>query len=278
MKLSILISLFSAIFALLQEADVYYVVHIKGEIMNESISKPLQLQDKLKPSDKLNFKSPEAKAVIYSTSKGRFILSKSTLSQTKKTSAPLSEYIELVKDILLPVSTSERLSTRSLDLSGVEDLEDFFGIHPYAFIGDTYKVRVSAASYPLASGKYFVYKYSYKGNDYSKRIDTIKDTLVFNKQALYTAKGVLIEPREAGKAEIYYFNAKTSPIRITTLMPIFIPEDQLKEEMLAMLNILKSENFSRDQILEELHKHVESTYGNTNKGALDIWVSNNLGV
>jgi hypothetical protein len=61
MKLSILISLFSAIFTLLQEADVYYVVHIKGEIMNESTSKPLQLQDKLKPSDKLNFKSPEGR-------------------------------------------------------------------------------------------------------------------------------------------------------------------------------------------------------------------------
>jgi hypothetical protein len=278
MKLSILITLLSALFTFQQPAEVYYVVHIKGEIINETTNKPLQLQDRLKPSDKLTLKTPDAKAVIYSSSKGRFVLSHATLSQAKKSSVPLNEYIELVKDVLLPVNTIERLSTRSLDLKGVEDLEEFFGIHAYAFLGEGYKIRVSASSYPMSGGKYFVYKYTYKGQEYSKRIENTKDTLVFNKQALYTVQGTVIEPEAAGRAEIYYFNAKTSPIRITTIIPVFVPEDELKEEMRAMLHILKNEKLDREQILQKLHEHVETTYGNTHRFTFNEWASQFLSI
>jgi hypothetical protein len=277
MKFLLLISYIYLILDFQQTSEVYYVVHIKGEIIHKSTSKKLKLQDQLHFSDELIFKHPEAKLVLYNTDKGHFIIDKTSTKDVEQSTAPISEFtknIKLEKELFL---SSRRYSgTRSTEQERINDLEQFFGINTFVFLGDSYKFRINTNTYPMTSGKYFVYRYSYGGNDYNKRIDYSADTLIFNKHSLYRVKGNLINPVDAGEVDIYYFNNKTSPVKITTLLPVFISENELKTELEVLLNVLKEESLSKEQILNKLFDHVELVYGNTNQSMFNNWAISKL--
>lgn len=275
-KLSLIIWVLLTSLLLQQNVEIYYVVHVKGVVINKKTGRALKIQDQLKPSDELVYQSADAKVVVYSSRKGRFMLDKSIAQRADKPDAPVSEYWAFVKNLFVPSSSSAHLSTRSLEVDAVDDLETFFGINTYVFIGDVYKLRMDRSSYPMSGSKYFVFKYNYNGTDYSKRIAHAGDTLIFDKTALYTVKGAVINPEEAGKADIYYFNARTSPLKITTLLPVFLPEAQLKSEMQAMLHILKEDNLSREEVLNQLYEHVIIIYGPTNRMMMEAWINDNM--
>lgn len=275
-KLSLILWLLLPGILFQQKAEIYHVVHVKGIVINKKTNQALKIQDQLKSSDELIYQTDDAKVVVYSTGKGRFLLDKPTAENAGKPDAPLSEYWTFVKSIFIPSSETEHLSTRSLANPGVDDLESFFGISTFVFIGDMYKLRIDKYTYPMTGSKYFVYRYNYNEVDYSKRVTHSGDTLIFNRNSLYTINGKVINPEEAGKVEIYYFNTRTSPLKITTLLPVFLPEDQLKKELGAMLSILKNENLSREGLLNQLYEHVVGVYGPTNRKMLEEWIDRNF--
>jgi hypothetical protein len=249
---------------------------VKGTVINKKTKHTLKLQDQLRPSDELIYQTPDARVIVYSTGKGRFLLDKPTADKAAKEDAPLSAYWSFVKNLFMPATASEHLSTRSLETPAIDDLETFFGINTFVFIGDTYKLRVDRGEYPMSGGKYFVYKYVYNGTDYSKRIAHAGDTLIFDRKSLYTVKDQVISPEKAGKVEIYYFNARTSPLKITAMRPIFLPEDQLKKELQSMINILKPRQLSEENLIDQLYEHVVVVYGRTNRQMLEEWIARNL--
>jgi hypothetical protein len=76
--------------------------------------------------------------------------------------------------------------------------------------------------------------------------------------------------------DIYYFNARTSPLKITTIRPLFLPEDQLKKELQGMVNILKNQQLSPEELIDQLYEHVVVVYGRTNRQMLEAWIDHNL--
>ncbi|QHT65829.1 hypothetical protein GXP67_03690 [Rhodocytophaga rosea] len=278
MKLSLIIWILFTSLLFQQKEEIYHVVHVKGTVINKKTKQALKLQDQLKPSDELIYQTPDARVVVYSTAKGRFLLDKPTADKAGKADAPLSEYWRFVKNLFMPASAGEHLSTRALETPAIDDLESFFGINTFVFIGDTYKLRVDRGEYPMSGGKYFVYKYVYNGTDYSKRIAHTGDTLIFDRKSLYTIKDQVISPEEAGKVDIYYFNARTSPLKITTMRPVFLPEVQLKKELQGMISILKNQQLSEESLIDQLYEHVVVVYGRTNRQMLKEWIERNLNI
>ncbi len=260
-----------------QIAETCYVVHVKGEVINQSTQRVLKLQDRLELDDALDFKTPESEVALYI--KGRyFVINEAYPAYLKESgrSSRISELLDVVKNRAL-----QKQKSRSDSLRGVNSLEDFFGIPTFVFLGNSYGIKINPGSFPMNSGKYFVYTYAYGGNVVKKRISSSGNTLIFNKDELYTEGGNLIEPEKAGKVDIYYYDGTrgTPSQKIMTFLPVFVPEEELKAELQLMLNIATEEELlDEEEKLDKLYKHVEIVYGNTNKERFDEWVKSNIDI
>ncbi len=123
--------------------ETYQVVFVQGNI---SISgQALTRGAKLDASQKVVFKGADAKAVIISTTRGRFVL------DAKKATPSGSELVAFIKDVVSPLKTNSKLSTRGgLNEKGILDLEKHFGMQAkveeflpvFVMIGETYDFKI----------------------------------------------------------------------------------------------------------------------------------------
>lgn len=105
--------------------ELYQVLFVQGQIQNKTSGAMLQRGDKLKATDKVVFKSKDAKAVVLSNAKGRFVMS------ANPTTAG-SELAQVVSNIVSPLKTNAKLSTRGGETEdekakGVKDFKAHFG-------------------------------------------------------------------------------------------------------------------------------------------------------
>lgn len=102
----------------------------------------------------------------------------------------------------------------------------------------------------------------------------IKDTLVFDKKALYVASGqpISIDQTDAN-VNIYYYDSVTKEQRkIGSFQPLFVNEDEFKKEAKVLLDVYKDQRLNTSQVIEELSDFVESIYGHNNKQMLKLWL------
>ncbi len=123
--------------------ETYQVVFVQGNI---SIGgQALTRGASLNASQKVVFKGNDAKAVVISTTRGRFVL------DSKKATPAGSELVAFIKDVVSPLKTNSKLSTRGgLNEKGILDLEKHFGMQAkpeeflptFIMIGDNYEFKI----------------------------------------------------------------------------------------------------------------------------------------
>jgi hypothetical protein len=127
-----------------QKADfdeVYQVVFVQGKILNQSKNQMLARGTKVSVRDKVVFKSKDAKAVVISSTRGRFIL------DSKKAKGNGSELIAFVNEVVSPLKTNSKLSTRAgANEKGITNLGNHFGtdknyVTTFAILGDSYNFK-----------------------------------------------------------------------------------------------------------------------------------------
>ncbi|TAH29087.1 MAG: hypothetical protein EAZ06_07870 [Cytophagales bacterium] len=120
--------------------EVYQVVFVQGNIVNQSKNNQAVTRGgKISANDKIVFKTKDAKAVVISTTRGRFVL------EGKKSKQAGNELVAFVNEVISPLKTNSKLSTRAGESDKVMDLEKHFGltkgVSQFVILGNEYQFK-----------------------------------------------------------------------------------------------------------------------------------------
>lgn len=240
--------------------EVYYVVQVKGEVINQATKTAVKQGDKVSADDKLKFRTADAAVVFISSKRGRFIAKAHTTGNTND-----SELVALVKNVLLPVKTTSNLSTRGSDENdGVVDLKNHLGTQKFYIIGNKLEISLNASVYPLSGDKFFIYRYEHAGKAISKKIHSEGQKIVLDKQILYETPHGNVSPESIEHVDVYYFDASTKKsTHIVKFSPVFLPEDAIADELKVQAQVLSALKLTHTEIKKELADYIADIYGKT---------------
>jgi hypothetical protein len=262
--------------ALAQPAN-YFVVHVKGDIEVKATKKKLQINDQISSDDELRFLSADAKAVVMSTKQGRMVIDG---SKSQKNSS--GEFISFVRDVVLPGKENIKLSTRgpnavdfNIDYKTVNNFKKFFGDERYVIIGDELRVGTDLTRYPINEQNRFIYRYETAERPVNKKLHYEGNNLVINRQVLYKTKGTQIDPDEAKKVELIYFNfSNNEATPLASFNPVFVDEKTLLLELKSVATFLESNNIMQpNQIKDELFDFILEVHGPINRNVFNDWMA-----
>jgi|GEM_PF-3288323 len=223
--------------------ELYHVLFVQGQILNKTSGAMLLRGDKLKATDKVVFRSKDGKAVVLSNTRGRFVMSANP-SQVG------SELADVVGNIVSPLKTNSKLSTRGGEVEGEDKVKDFkahFGktennvVPTYLIIGDKYEFKVDKGALKFETDESVAI--SYKSTDNKKGLKGLgakEDGKIALGKETFAGK---VDVSKLSVVEFRKWNKTTSKIDETPLAsfrPVFIDAKELAasfKEYLGMTNV-----------------------------------------
>jgi hypothetical protein len=155
----------------------------------------------------------------------------------------------------------------------IRDFSSVFAAPQFVFLGDTTRFLLSTDKYAMSGSRFFIYKYQSAGKTVQKKLIHKGDTLFFIKDQVFP-KGTVVNT-EAG--ELYYYNAATrSSEKMAAFLPVFVPANELKAEILNMHAILKQAGVTGKALSEQLYSHITAIYGYTDGGTFQQWLGRDI--
>jgi len=260
--MNLLIYIFSIFLLVPQQIETYYIVKVKGEIINTETGNALNQGDEIVDSDKLKFEDAEAMAIVVSDSQNKY-----ALKFQKADDAEYDEYITTVKNAL-KLTKKKRIGTRGMITNAaIKDLKEFLGDNEFTVIGNSLAVKLSKQTFENQSVEA---KYDKAGKPFNKEL--IKgDTILNLSRAELGAKSY-------GEVTLYhvdfYKHDKTaqSVEKLTRLDLNFIDENALRDEFKTIIAVYKKKNFTKAQMKPFLMEYFIDFYGNTHEYLLSLFV------
>jgi hypothetical protein len=234
--------------------ETYQIIFIQGTIINKNTGATLARGAKLSAKDKVSFKTKDAKAVILSTTRGRFVM-------TAKPTAAGNEFIAFVNDVVSPLKTNSKLSTRGIGIAGekgILDMSSHFGklngetAPKFAILGEEYSFKVNLKNYPMNAEKVLAIYYEVANKKVGRKIAYKGDVATLSKNGHFTSKGV--DPADVNYVQIRPYDLTKgnfdSDIVYASFKPIFINKDELKSCFQDFLSL--TPNF--DEALKDFKK------------------------
>ena len=226
--------------------ELYHVLFIQGQILNKTTGAMLQRGDKLKATDKVTFKSSDAKAVVLSNVRGRFMM-------TANPSKVGSELGEVVSGIVSPLKTNSKLSTRGGEVEGedaVKDLKAHFGktennvVPTYLILGDKYNFKVDKGAMKLGDTEFIAMKFKTDSKSGTVGMKQDGNATVINKESL-AAK---IDVSKIEYISLHKFDKSKGAAGVdaeakAAFRPVFVNVEETKasfKEYLGMTNITET--------------------------------------
>lgn len=205
-------------------AQTYYFVQVDGKI--SSGGSALAKGSKVSASSKIKI-APGAKAVVMSSTSGRFVLPKPGTSKT-------SEFEDILTNVISPLKTNGQASTRGAE-DEIVDLAFYFTEGQFAVLSDTLTFQLDESTYPLEDGKSFVaFSYKYQGKSINKVIPFSGNLVTLDKNLLFVTKaGEPIPVEDVDNVTVYYFKdyASKDRVKLTTFNPVFVDLEELKGDL-----------------------------------------------
>jgi hypothetical protein len=255
--------------------ETYYVLQLKGKIVNVETNQVLKTGDKLTPDTKLKFSTADAKAILISSARGRFIISPSAASKK----AGNSEITEFVKNVLLSHDDDYRfMSTRGVDApTDKADLESYFGVGKFYVIGEEIKVKIDNEKYKITPKKYFIIRYKNQTALIDKKILIDGDVIKLAKEQLFLVNGKELSQEAIKKMDLYFYDEATKYEEyITSFSIYYVPEKQLAEEFDIQIMLFKDQNLPKEEAKKELKAYFNYAYGNTDAAIFETYLDNKL--
>ena len=279
MKPILFILAFFGVFAKLSaQTETYYIIHIKGTVLNQTSGKTLKVGDKLNATDKIKFNPDKAGAVVMGSQRGRFTLGKPVGERP----SAAGEFISLIKLTLIPFKSNGQLSTRGGENEAVVDLKNVFGSQVFVFPGNMAKIVLSSTVYPMNNNKVMAYSFNYRGKVVNRPVPFSKDTLIFDRKSLYSADGQPVPLDSVTTVALYYLNKGTKAFQqMAAFKPVFITDEKaLREECEVLIKVCKAQKMTENEILDELADHIAAVYGGetakTDKHMLNLWLTEKM--
>ncbi|MES2828460.1 MAG: hypothetical protein V4687_09905 [Bacteroidota bacterium] len=231
------------------QAEKYYVTFIKGAVTVKKTGKALKVGDVLSPTDALVFKDATGKVSCISPGKGRFDINAGSLK-----SGGGSELLAVLKNNLVPSTSSYRLSTRSLAFEGYEPKSYFQSAETgnRILLLKDLPVQINAA-YPITESSFFFVQYTENGKTQTKKLQQDSKGIVF-------ADGVF--PTSVDKVMLCYQDKSSGTAR-SSMLASFTPILVSKEEVIEQVRVIKlnSAGFDAKKLKEQIAAHLYDNYG-----------------
>jgi len=138
---------------------------------------------------------------------------------------------------------------------------------------DSMKLKVGADEFPMEDNKFFYIRYTYNDETVNKKLTFVNDTLIIDKDELFSVDGKAIDNSGVSQVSLYYYRKgeqKPESILINTFEPVFVNSQQLKPEIDIIYKELKGK--SSEMLLSEIYDYLNMFYGKIDKEDLKVWL------
>lgn len=233
----------------LASSDKFKVIRVDGRIIFKRTNSDMKKGDIFVSGTELAFKSPQARAAVISSIRGRFVLSASEKGQTK----------------ILPAANN--IASRSGALINKVDLAQHFSDR--YLVLDKSAVEISQTSFPMDEDSFFYLMYEYNGEKIHKKLTNEGDRLIINKAEIFKIDGESI-PVEEKQMTLYYRNADGSS-KVSQFTPVFPDLEELKTEVEIIIEEFADK--PDDVKAKEISAYLHEFYGKPNKENLSEWLA-----
>lgn len=234
--------------------DKYKVIKVDGKIVIQKTKEDLKKGDVFLAGMALSFETPQSRAAVISSLKGRFVLSASEKGQTK----------------ILPAANN--ISSRAGALINMIDLQNHFK-GKYLVI-ETMKLELGKEAFPMNDESFFYLSYEHNGEDIRKKLDNDGEFLILDKKEIFKIDGEPIPVEE--KEMTLYYRSEGKSKKVNTFTPVFPPKEDLKEE----IEIILSEYEDKDDKtkIKEVTAYLNEFYGHPQQENLAEFMKAEFGI
>jgi hypothetical protein len=255
-------------FSFQQANEFYHIIKVDGTIVNTSSGKSLAPGDNIKPTDKLEFKSPYATALVISNTRGKFTL-KMPENKDLFDSKGDAKLLAMADNAVSPIDSRGMLATRGIGSSEVKDLKTYLGPDNFYLIGKTLSVKLNKTAYPLSDNQFLVFMYNLKNQSQSKKIGFSNQYLNIDRDALIKSPEDLQQGNSLKEVQVYkYDKATDKKDLITKVNIVFLDEEKLKQEFDVIIPFLQDQSLDRVHVIDYLKGYFNDVYGNTDSDVL----------
>jgi hypothetical protein len=250
--------LFIATDSLLSQQD-FKVIRVNGSILLKTKGVSLETGTVFSDKEDLIFRSEDATAAVINSQKGRLILTSKNhdLSTASSNNMP-SMY---------------NISSRGGPLLNNSDLRNHFS-GKYVVL-DRQVIKIDNKSFPMDNNNFFFLRYIYKGEEINKKLGFRADTLIIDKNSLFTVDGKPIPNADNTAIKLYYRKGEES-LLINDFDLIFPDMIQLKKEAEIILSEIKSK--PAKEKIGEINSYLNEFYGKAYEENLISWLKSNFGL
>lgn len=260
---------------LLNAQELYYIMKTKGQIKVKGTSVLLKPGMKILANQKVIFRDKGAVASVMSRDKGRFLM-------RPKESSSSNALLEFAVSETIGDASRKQTSTRGALLNSSIEMKKYFERDTLLVLGDDLWVKISPKAYPMNEKTFFYIAYNHSDfpdEAINKKLDFKADTLIFDRNTIFKVDDKSIDGLKASNFKLYYYNTEAaSSDFISSFLPVFIDDNQLKEEVKVMVDIMKEAGVSDEKIYKETRFFVAEFYGHPDKDDFDDWMKDNFGI
>ena len=243
---------FIAVQALNGQND-FKVIRVNGTILIKDKNISLETGTVFTDKEDLLFRSEDATAAVINSQRGRLVIT----SKSHDLAAAKSNYLPSMYNI----------SSRGGSLSGEEDLASVFsGRH--VVLGRE-RTAVDRNAFPMDNDHFFFLRYRYKNEDINKKLGFSGDSLIIDKNTLFTVDGNPIPSADNTSIKLFYRRGSES-VFISQFDLIFPDMNQLSKETGVILNEIRDKPASEK--INEVGSYINDFYGKVSYDTLKAWL------
>jgi len=239
--------------------DNFKVIKVNGTILLKTNGVSLETGTVFSEKEDLLFRSEDATAAVINSQRGRLILT----SKNHDLSKASSNYLPSMYNI----------STRGIPTGTLVDLKNQFSDR-YVVLEKQY-LPINSSNFPMDNNHFFFLRYIYKGEEINKKLSFRGDTLILDKENLYTVDGNQI-PNPDNTAITLFYMKGSEYVLINNFNLIFPDLKQLTKEVQIILDEIK-EKPVREK-MGEVDSFIKEFYGNVHRDNLISWLKSSFGI
>lgn len=228
--------------------DKYKVIKVDGKIVFEQTREDMKKGDVFLSGMTLSFQTPQSRAAVISSLKGRFVLSASEKGQTK----------------ILPAANN--VSSRAGALINMVDLQNHFS-GKYLVLG-TMELELGEEAFPMGEQSFFYLSYEYKGEQIRKKLSHKDNKLLLSQKEIFKIDGEAIPVQETEMS--LYYRSEGQSKKISDFSPVFPDLHDLKDEVAIILAEFSDKDSATK--IKEVTSYLNEFYGSPQKENLTTWL------
>ena len=236
----------------LQTSDQYKVIKVDGQIIFQKTKTPMKQGDVFVDGTPLEFGTPQSRAAVISSVKGRFVISASNDGKTN----------------VLPATNN--VSSRAGAITNIVALKQQFSGR-VLILGEM-RLKLVGESLIMNDSCFFYLSYLHNDEQIDKKLGYESQYLILNKDEIFKIDGQPIEVSEKEMTMYYRKGSRTDRVGIFT--PVFPDLESLKMEV----EILLSECFDKSDSdkKSEVKSYLNQFYAKPESDNVSNWLKTEI--